>query len=319
MSYEVPEPVPVPADVDMPDKVLAGLTVRQTAIAAVAAVVIWVGWLAARRVMPLAAYAALAGPVAVFAVALITGQRDGLTLDRLLMAAWRQRRSPRRLVTAPEGVPAPPAWAAPPGLQPPPPAVLAPLWRRIGPDGLIGLGAGGAAAVAAVSTVNFALRSPAEQEALAGAYGRWLNSLTGPVQILIRAGRADLSAAVAALREAAPGLPHPALEQAALEHAAFLEDLAAERDVLTRQALLVIREPAHGTSRAGGGTAAGRALQRAGEAARLLAGADLQVQPLDGGQVTALLASCADPAAPPQPPGRTVLPGQPVTAPGSAA
>ena len=165
--------------------------------------------------------------------------------------------------------------------------MLAPLWRHIAPDGVIGLGSAGAATVAAVSTVNFALRSPDEQDALAAAYGRWLNSLTGPVQILVRAGRADLSAAVAALREAAPALPHPALEQAALEHARFLDGLAAERDVLTRQALLILREPGHGTGRPGGGTA-GRALQRAGEAARLLSGAGLQVQVLDGGQVTAL-------------------------------
>ena len=121
MSYEVPEPVPVPADVDMPDKVLAGLTARQTAIAAVAALAIWAGWLAARRVMPLPAYAALAAPVAVAATALITGQRDGLTLDRLLAAAWRQARAPRRLVTAPEGVPAPPGWTAPPGPAAPAP------------------------------------------------------------------------------------------------------------------------------------------------------------------------------------------------------
>ena len=123
---------------------------------------------------------------------------------------------------------------------------------------------------------------------------------------------------MAGLRDAAPALPHPALEQAALEHAAFLEDLAGDRDVLTRQAFLVVREPGHGAGRPGG-TAAGRALQRAGEAARLLAGADLQVQVLDGGQVTALLAACADPAAPPLPAGRLALPGQPVTAPGRPA
>jgi hypothetical protein len=249
----------------------------------------------------------------------VAGDRGGGDGGQHLGAAWRQRRAPRRLVTAPEGVPAPPGWAAPPGPQPPPPAVLAPLWRHIAPDGVVGLGAGGAAAAAAVSTVNFALRSPAEQDALAGAYGRWLNSLTGPVQVLVRAGQADLSAAVAALRETAPALPHPALEQAALEHAGFLEGLAAERDVLTRQALLVIREPGHGAGRAAGGTAAGRALQRAGEAARLLAGAGLQVSVLDGGQVTALLAACADPGGPPQPAGRRALPGQPVTAPGSPA
>jgi hypothetical protein len=285
VSYEVPDSVPIPSDVERPDKILAGLTARQVAIATVAAVIIWAGWHATRHVLPLPAFAALASPVSLAATALVIGERDGLPLDRLLLAAWRQRRAPRRLVTAPEGVPAPPAWAAVPG----------------------------AAAVAAVSTVNFALRSPDEQDALAAAYGRWLNSLTGPVQILIRAGRADLSAAVAALRDAAPGLPHPALEQAALEHAGFLENLAAERDVLTRQALLILREPGHGTGRPGGGTAAGRALQRAGEAAGLLGGADLQVQVLDGGQVTALLAACADPAAPPQPGGRAALPGRPVT------
>ena len=315
MSYEVPASVPIPADVERPDKIVAGLTARQAAIAVVAAVILWAGWLACRHVLPLPAFAALATPVGVAAVALVFGERDGLPLDRLLMAAWRQRRGPRRLVTAPEGIPEPPGWASVPGPQSPPPAVLAPLWQHIGPDGVIGLGAAGAAAVAAVSTVNFALRSPDEQDALAAAYGRWLNSLTGPVQILIRAGRADLSAAVAALRQAAPGLPHPALEQAALEHAGFLENLAAERDVLTRQALLILREAGNRP----GGTAAGRALQRAGEAARLLSGAGLQVRLLDGEQVTALLTACADPAAPPQPTGRMALPGRPVTSAGRPA
>jgi hypothetical protein len=269
--------------------------------------------------MPLPAFAALAAPVALAAVALVIGERDGLPLDRLLLAAWRHARSPRRLVTAPEGIPAPPAWAPAPGPQAPPPAALPPLWLDVSGDGVISLGAHGAATVAAVSTVNFALRSPAEQDALAAAYGRWLNSLTGPAQVLVRAGRADLSAAVAALREDAPALPHPALELAALEHAAYLEGLAEERDVLTRQALLIVREPGHGAGRPGGGTAGGRALQRAGEAARLLAGADLQVQVLDGGQVTALLAACADPGGPPRPAGRLALPGQPVTSAGRPA
>ena len=318
MSYEVSDPVPIPADVEMPDKILAGLTARQAVIAAVAAVIIWAAFEATRHVMPLPAFTALAAPAGLAATALVIGERDGLPLDRLLAAAWRQARSPRRLVTAPEGIPAPPAWAAPPGPPFPAPGPLAPLWRHIAADGVIGLGAGGAAAVAAVSTVNFALRSPAEQDALTAAYGRWLNSLTGPVQVVIRAGRADLSAAVTALREAAPALPHPALEHAALEHASFLAGLAEERDVLTRQVLLVIREPSHGTARPGGGTAAARAAQRAGETARLLAAADLQVSVLDGGQVTALLAACADPAAPVTA-ARLAVPGQPVTSPGRPA
>ncbi len=316
MTDDISDPVPIPADIDRPDKILAGLTARQAAIAATAAVIIWAAFEGTRHVLPLPAFAVLAAPAALAAAALVIGERDGLSLDRLLAAWWRQARSPRRLVTAPGGIPPAPGWTAPPGPRAPAPAALAPLWQHIAADGVIGLGSGGAAAVAAVSTVNFALRSPAEQDALAAAYGRWLNSLTGPVQVVIRAGRADLSAAVTALRDAAPALPHPALEAAAREHARFLAGLAAERDVLARQALLVIREPVQGTSRPGG-TAAARAARRAGEAARLLAGAGLQVRVLDGGQVTALLAACADPAARAAG-GPLAVPGQPVTGPGLA-
>ena len=325
MSYDPPASIPIPADIERPDKILAGLTARQAAIASVATLIIWVAFEATRRVLPVGVFAALAAPVALAATALVIGRRDGLPLDRLLLAAWRQARSPRRLAPAPDGtIPAPPGWAAAVTVTPDspplvPPAPLVPLWQQITPDGLIGLGGDGAAAVTAVSTVNFALRSPAEQDGLTTAYGRWLNSLTGPAQILIRAGRADLSGAITALRDGAPALPHPALETAALAHAGFLADLAAqEHEVLTRQVLLVIREPCHGTGRAGGGTAAARAAQRAAEAARLLAGADLQVSVLDGGQVTALLATCADPGGTVQA-ARLAVPGQAVTRAGRPA
>ena len=248
MSDTARQRIPVPADVELPDKLVAGLTGRQVVITAIAVLVIWAGFEATRRVLPLPVFAVLAAPVAVIAAALATGQRDGLTLDRLLAAAWRQARSPRRMVTAPEGVPAVPGWVAP-GLARQAGPALAPVtppWQLVTPDGVIGLGGDGAAAVCAVSTVNFALRSPAEQNALTVAYGRWLHSLTGPVQILIRTGHSDLASAVSRLREDAPSLPHPALEQAALGHADFLAGLGAARQVLTRQVLLVIREAGRG-------------------------------------------------------------------------
>src|SRR5580693_4672880 len=221
------------------------MTGRQVVITAIAVLLMWAGFEATRTVLPLPVFTVLAAPVAVIATALAIGQRDGLTLDRLLAAAWRQARSPRRMVTAPEGVPAVPDWVAP-GLARqagPPPAPVTPPWQLVTLDGVIGLGAGGAAAVCAVSTVNFSLRSPAEQDALTAAYGRWLHSLTGPVQILIRTGHADLASAISRLRGDAPALPHPALEHAALAHAGFLAGLAATRQVLTRQVLLVTREP----------------------------------------------------------------------------
>ena len=208
MSDDARPRVPVPADVELPDKLVAGLTARQTVITAIAVLIIWAGFEATRTVLPLPVFAALAAPVAVAATALAIGQRDGLTLDQLLAAAWRQARSPRRLAAAPEGIPAPPRWVAPELARQagPLPAPVTPPWAMVTPHGVIGLGSDGAAAVCAVSTVNFALRSPAEQDALTAAYGRWLHSLTGPVQILIRTGHADLASAIARLRENTPSL-----------------------------------------------------------------------------------------------------------------
>ena len=319
MSYDPPASTPIPADIERPDKILAGLTARQAAILTVAAVLIWAAFEATRRLVAPPVFAVLAAPVAVAAMALVTGQRDGLTLDRLLVAAWRHARSPRRLVTAPGGIPAPPAWASPHLARPRggPPAPLDPLYRAVTSDGVIGLGDGGAAVAAAVLTVNLALRTPAEQDTLTAAYGRWLNSLTGPVQILIRAGHADLSAAVADLEDTAPALPDPDLEAAALDHAAFLADLAAGRDLLTRQVLLVTREPRRtGPGAARSGSSGPRAAQRTAEAARLLSAADLTVSALDGGQVTALLTAAADPGADIHA-ARLAVPGQAVTSPGT--
>ena len=112
MSDDPPASTPIPADIERPDKILAGLTARQAAILTVAAVIIWAAFEATRRLVTLPVFAVLAAPVAVAAAALVMGQRDGLTLDRLLAAAWRHARSPRRL--------SPPPAASPP--RPPGPA-----------------------------------------------------------------------------------------------------------------------------------------------------------------------------------------------------
>jgi hypothetical protein len=241
-----PEPVRIPADVEREDRLLADLTTRQVAILAVTGVVLWLAFMATRRLVPPAVFAGAAAPFALAAVVIALGRRDGLSLDRLLAVALRQARSPHRLVTAPEGISPPPQWAAPTAVAQagPPPAPLRLPATAISASGAIDLGSDGVAAIAATSTVNFALRTPAEQQALVGAFGRWLDSLNSSAQILIRAHRIDLSGMVAALHEAAIGLPHPALEHAALDHAAFLADLAGQRDLLARQVLLVVREPA---------------------------------------------------------------------------
>jgi len=290
VSYEPRDSARIPADIEAPDKILAGLTARQAAIIAAAGAVLWLIFLSVRRVVPPLVFIGAAAPLAALVVAVALGRRDGLSLDLLAVAALRQLRGPRRLVTAPEGIAAPPAWAGPAGG--PLPAPLRLPARSIGADGVADLGADGAAVLVSCSTVSFALATPAEQEAMTGVLARWLNSLTCPAQIVVRAERADLGPVIARLLEAAPGLPHPALEDAALEHAAFLTDVAASRDLLFRQVLVVIREPAAGPGR---DSAAARVLRCGESAARALAAAGITARVLNGQQAAAVIAAACDP------------------------
>jgi hypothetical protein len=295
--------VTIPADIDRPDRILAGLTARQLGILATSGTAAWALATAAAIALPTPVAVVLATPPALVGVALALGWRDGLPLDRLALAAVRHRRGPRRLVPAPEGVAAPPAWAATGG---PPPAPLVGPISGLRDDGVVDLGADGQALLCRASAVNFRLRSQPEQQALIAAFARLLHAVTGPVSVVVRADRVDLGAALAALRSAAPGLPHPALEQAAGEHADFLADLAARRDVLCRERLLVLREPA------GTPDPAAALARRAEQAGALLAAAGVTLTPLDQDAAARVLARAADPHAPPRPAGQAA-PGAPVT------
>ncbi len=177
---------------------------------------------------------------------LALGRFEGVAADRWVSVAWRHHRSPRRLVPAPDGVPAAPAFlGADPG---PSPAALRLPVAGVSADGIVDLGADGLAVICRASAVTFSLRTPVEQEALVAGFARWLNSLAQPAQILVRAEPVDLAPSIDALLEAAPGLPHPALEAAARDHAAFLADLARARDLLRREVLVVLRQPSRPTA-----------------------------------------------------------------------
>ncbi|MFL6114893.1 MAG: PrgI family protein, partial [Catenulispora sp.] len=93
--------------------------------------------------------------------------------------------------------------------------------------------------------------------------------------ILIRTRRIDLAPMVADLNDAAAGLPHPALEAAARDHAAFLAELSETRQLLARQVLLAAREPAAGKH--AGAEAGVRIGRRLAEAASVLSGAQITV------------------------------------------
>lgn len=345
--------VRIPADVDMADKVVGPLTARQLAILAVTGLVLYAAWTAARAFVPLPVFLAVAIPVGVSAAVIALGQRDGISMDRLLIAAIRQRIRPRHQVAAPEGVRPAPHWltaqtaattasrtagtgkyrsaeagkSTVPRSQEISPSALRLPAEAVTDTGVVDLGTDGLAVVAVASTVNFALRTQSEQESLVASFGRYLHSLTAPVQVLVRTERLDLSGQIDELRARAGGLPHPALEAAALEHADYLVQLGEQTDLLRRQVLLILREPLGATAPADGlggpgplavlssltrrrrrahnestpasagarRAAESRLVRRLGEAIELLAPAGIVVTPLDAGQATAVLASACNP------------------------
>jgi len=288
----------IPADVDRPDALVAGLTARQLLWLAGGGLLVGAEWALGGRLLPLPAFAALAAPVGLAAVVLAIGRLHGLPADRLALAMARHARAPRRLVLAPEGVPALPAWA---GAGDRPAPLSFPV-AGVSEAGILDLGERCMAAVCRASSVGFGLRTEAEQEALVAGLARWLNSLDGPVQVVVRAERVDVAASVAAIRAGAPSLPSPALERAALGHAAFLSSLAAGRDVLRRAVLVVLRQ--------GPGPAGAEVLRRRVEqAARGLAAAGVDLVPLGADDALAALGASVDPDGPPRPAG-LARPGQ---------
>jgi hypothetical protein len=293
-SDEVCGPARIPADIEREDRVLGPFTVRQSAWLAAGGLVLYGGYWALRAWLSPVAYLALVTPIAGVLVGLALGRREGLAMDRYAHAALAHARAPKRMVHAPEGVPALPEFldrALVRQSEPAPVAADLPC-RGVDEAGLLDLGRDGRAALARCSTVAFALRSGAEQQALTSGFGRWLNSLTGPAQILLRAHPIDLAPAARRLHHQARSLSHPALAAAARAHAEHLADLAKHRELLVREVLLAVREP--GTRQAAGA----RTRQRIADATTALAAADIDTHPLTPAQTTEALQAACNPEPP---------------------
>jgi len=284
----------VPGDIERADKIAFGLTGRQLVILTVTGLLLYTAWTALATVVHPLVFLAGALPIAASAFLLAVGRRDGISLDNWVLAALRHRRSPHRLVPADGPVTPAPAWVnttAGPGDRLPLPAPLRLPAKGITADGLVDLGQDGITGLVAASTVAFGLRTPAEQNGLVAGFARWLHSLDGPAQIVVRAQRVDLTYLADRFLTVAPGLPHPALEEAARSHVAFLQELAGQRELLHRQVTVAVRSrrgPHHTT-------------HQAAEAVRALAGCEVPAQVLTGADAAARLAASLDPVAPAAP------------------
>jgi PrgI family protein len=281
--------VRIPANVDMADRIFAGLTARQLAILGAHALVLALLYGALGKQLPLPLLGVIALPIVSLGLLWATTSAGGTTWERMVLSAVRHFARPRRRVLAPEGIPRSPSWVGDvPSLAP----IEFPV-NDASRDGHVDLGEQGASAICRASSVNFALRSETEQRALVDGFARLLNALEEPVQFLVRSNRVDLRGLIGGIDEAAGALPHPALEAAAREHAAFLRSLGRRRDALSRQVLICFREP-DGADESASGLG-----HRVEEAGALLRGIGVRLARQEGQAIAELLARTTDPEAEP--------------------
>jgi hypothetical protein len=102
-------------------------------------------------------------------------------------------------------------------------------------DDLIVLKSGWVAMVLSTTAVNFDILSEAEQDATIYAYGAFLNSLTFPLQTLIRSKRADITAYYQHLVEAERKQANPDLKIQMKKYREFIQSTVQQKTILDKR------------------------------------------------------------------------------------
>jgi hypothetical protein len=99
---------------------------------------------------------------------------------------------------------------------------------------------GSCCAVLSATAVNFGLLSEKEQDAIMYAYAGLLNSLSFPIEILIRTQHKDVTAYLRLLEEQERNQKNPKLSKSIHDYRLFVAATVKEKDVLDKNFYLVI-------------------------------------------------------------------------------
>jgi hypothetical protein len=91
-----------------------------------------------------------------------------------------------------------------------------------------------------VSPINFEVKSEVEQDAMIDTYESFLNSLSTPLQILVRIREIDMDNYLANLNERLDGEQVPVYRQQLENYNEFIQGLITTNKILTRQFYVVI-------------------------------------------------------------------------------
>jgi len=95
-------------------------------------------------------------------------------------------------------------------------------------------------AVLLVSSINFALKSEDEQNAIVSAYVSFLNSLDAPLQILIQSRQLDLEQYLNYLKEAESKQTNDLLKMQMAEYRQYITELVAMGNIMTKRFFVIV-------------------------------------------------------------------------------
>ena len=107
-------------------------------------------------------------------------------------------------------------------------------------EGVVLLKDGSAVVILKTSAVNFGLLSGEEQMAIIGSFAQMLNSLSFPIQIVIRSTRLDITAYLKLLDKALKVQLNPLLAQLMIHYRQFVESLIKDNEVLDKSFYVVV-------------------------------------------------------------------------------
>ncbi len=95
-------------------------------------------------------------------------------------------------------------------------------------------------AVLMVSSINFALKSEDEQNALVSAYVTFLNYLNFPIQIVIQSRKLDIDAYIKRIEEAEKNLTNDLLRRQIVNYKAYIRELVELGDIMSKHFFIVV-------------------------------------------------------------------------------
>ncbi len=95
-------------------------------------------------------------------------------------------------------------------------------------------------AVLMTSSINFALKSDDEQEALVSSYVSFLNYLDFPIQIVVQSRKLDIGNYLNRISEAEKELTNDLLKRVVVNYKAYVKELVDLGDIMTKQFFIVV-------------------------------------------------------------------------------